>query len=444
MVTILPFQLWFQWALGCKQKPYLCGEVLVARLQVLIASLSLSLIVGGCAGRPEGVLLPTGLQAEGTARVDLLVATTRSDVGAAPGVIFGGERAAAMNFADIAVSIPLGGRAPGDVQWPSKMPPDPAREFATISVKRLQQSEAMSHFHKRLAQTKHRNVLLFVHGYNTRFEEAVYRLAQIAHDTKAPALPLLFTWPSRGRLMAYTYDRESSNYSRDALEGVLQTLAKDPQVGEVTVLAHSMGNWVTLEALRQMSIRNGRISPKIKSVMLAAPDVDIDVFRRQIETIGDKRPPFMLFVSQDDKALAVSSRIWGSTARLGAIDPNQEPLRSQLERSNVHVIDLTDQASADSMNHGKFASSPLVVRMIGGQLAAGQTLSDSHAGIGEKLGMVATGAAGAVGRAASIAISAPVALVDGRTRESLRDQIDDLGGQLGNTVSSASAVPGSR
>src|SRR5690606_30137597 len=137
-------------------------------------------------------------------------------------------------------------------------------------------------FYSRLNSTPHRRVLVFVHGYNTRFEEAVYRFAQIVHDSRAPALPVLFTWPSRGRLLEYAYDRESANYSRDALEAILQTMAKDKAVGEISILAHSMGNWVTLEALRQMSIRNGALSPKIKSVMLAAPDVDVDVFRRQI------------------------------------------------------------------------------------------------------------------------------------------------------------------
>ena len=86
----------------------------------------------------------------------------------------------------------------------------------------------------------------------TDFEEAVYRLAQIADDLHAPAVPLLFTWPSRGKLLAYGYDRESATYSRDALEALLQKLARDPEVREVSVLAHSMGNWATLEALRQM------------------------------------------------------------------------------------------------------------------------------------------------------------------------------------------------
>src|SRR6202030_2630354 len=100
-------------------------------------------------------------------------------------------------------------------------------------------------------------------GYNTRFAEAVYRLAQISHDSGAPAVPVLFTWPSRGRPLVYTYDRESTNFSRDALEDVLQCLAKDPAVGEISILAHSMGNWVTLEALRQMSIRNRGLPAKI-------------------------------------------------------------------------------------------------------------------------------------------------------------------------------------
>jgi esterase/lipase superfamily enzyme len=38
--------------------------------------------------------------------------------------------------------------------------------------------------------------------------------------------PVLFTWPSKGKI----YDRDSSIYSRDALEKVLHTLADDPRI----------------------------------------------------------------------------------------------------------------------------------------------------------------------------------------------------------------------
>lgn len=396
------------------------------------------LIVAGCGGRPTNFLIPTGEQHPGTTRVDILAATTRDADVAQPGELYSGERAIGLHFADIAVSVPPAAvRKPGDVQWPEKGGGNPQSEFTTISAERISKEQALDRFYARLRKTPHRNVLVFVHGYNTRFEEAVYRFAQISHDANAPAVPLLFTWPSRGRLLAYTYDRESANYSRDSLEAVLQYLVKDKSVNEVTLLAHSMGNWVAMEALRQMAIRDKGINKKIKTVMLAAPDIDVDVFRRQIASIGDKRPPFYLFVSQDDKALAASRRVWGSTARVGAVNPEVEPYRSMFAKEKITVIDLTNEKADDSLNHGKFANSPEVVKIIGGQLASGQTLGDTRAGLGDKIGFVTTGAAGVVGRAAAIAVSAPVSIIDPRTREGLGDQLDELNQQVGQTVRGA-------
>lgn len=399
---------------------------------ILIAGLG----AAGCGGRTQGVLVPSALALPaGTAVVEMLVATTRSDINSTPGEMFGGERSNFSNYADIAVSIPPDSvRAVGDIQWPSKLPADPAKEFSTIRAERIDVKEALGRFHGRIAKTPHRSVLVFVHGFNTRFEDAVYRLAQIVHDSKAPTLPVLFTWPSKGSVLGYAYDRESTNYSRDALENLLRFLSKDPAVGEITLLAHSMGNWVALEALRQMSIRDGRIVPKLKHVMLAAPDVDVDVFRKQIAEIGDNRPPFTLMVSQDDRALSISRQVWGSTARLGAVDPKIEPYKTQFERDKLVVIDLTDQKTSDSLRHGKFAASPVVVRMIGQQIA-GQDLHDSRTNLGESLGLAASNVAGVVGRASSIAISAPIAIVDHGTRNGLKDQFDDLGEKLKAPVS---------
>ena len=397
--------------------------------------LAAMLTLAGCAGRATNFLIPTGQQFAGTSRIDILAATTRQSENTQPGELYSGERAIGLHFADIAVSIPpASARKAGDVQWPASGGGNPLTEFTSIAAEKVGKEQALDRFYARLRKTPHRNVLVFVHGYNTRFEEAVYRFAQVAHDAKAPAVPLLFTWPSRGRQLAYTYDRESANYSRDSLEAVLQFLVKDKSVNEVTILAHSMGNWVTMEALRQMSIRDKGIHGKIKNVMLAAPDIDVDVFRRQVASIGDKRPPFYLFVSQDDKALAFSTRVWGNTARVGSVDPEQEPYRTMFAKERIKVFDLTKEKSGDSLNHGKFANSPEVVQIIGGQIASGQTLTDSRAGLGDKLGLVATGAAGVVGRAASIAVSAPVAIIDGRTREGLSDQFNELGGQVKQTV----------
>lgn len=412
-------------------------------LRVLPAVGCIALLLAGCSGRPDDTLIPVAAAAPNGSSVDMLVATTRAPDND-PARMYTGERDQAFNFADIKIAIPSDSlRTVGEVQWPSQ-PPNPAREFVALKAQRLDEKQALRTFHDRLQRTAHRRVLVFVHGYNTRFGEAVFRLAQIVHDSKIDALPVLFTWPSRGRLLAYTYDRESANYSRDALEKVLQGLAKDPAVREIAILAHSMGNVVTLEALRQMAIRNGAIAPKIKSVMLASPDVDVDVFRRQVIEMGPKRPPFTLFVAQNDEALALSSRIWGGEPRIGMIDPKQEPYRTMLAQQRINVLDLTDIKSSDSLGHTKFAESPEIVQLIGGRLAAGQTLSDGQAGLGDRLARITTGAAATVGTAAGVALSAPIAIVDGRTRDNLNEQLRDLGAQVNDTAGSTGRVMGTR
>jgi esterase/lipase superfamily enzyme len=62
--------------------------------------------------------------------------------------------------------------------------------------------------------------------FNSKFDDAVFRLAQIVHDSGAKSVPVLVTWPSRGSILAYGYDRESTNYTRDDLELLFQILAK--------------------------------------------------------------------------------------------------------------------------------------------------------------------------------------------------------------------------
>lgn len=60
-----------------------------------------------------------------------------------------------------------------------------------------------------------------------------------------------------------------------------------------------MGNWLALETLRQMAIRDRRIAAKVRNVLLAAPDVDIDLAREAFRDMGSQRPNLTLFVSQD-------------------------------------------------------------------------------------------------------------------------------------------------
>lgn len=359
------------------------------------------------------VPVPSDYDAPGTSHVEMVVATTRTRT-ASPGVLFSGGRAPEPSFADIIVSIPPdANRKIGEVQWPQQPPGNPEVDFVTLKAEIIDKDQAIATFSRLLRQSHKREALVFVHGFNQRFDDAVYQFAQILHDSGADAevAPVLFTWPSKGNIFAYAYDRDSSNYSRDALESLLRYLAKDPHVDKISILAHSMGNWVTLEALRQMAIRDGRVAAKIRLVLLADPDVDVDVSREQISTLGADRPHIVLFTSENDLALAASKDIW-EAPRLGAIDPTIEPYRSLLEREKVSVINLTKFPSHDEFNHGKYAEDPKVLELIGRRLASGQTLTDSRAGFGEKIMQAAGAAASSIGHVTSLMISAPIAAAD--------------------------------
>ena len=352
----------------------------------------IALALASCAGAPENLFVPVSATAPGASSVDLLVATTRRSA-ASPGELYSGERGEGLSFANVVVSIPSdSARAPGEIQWPRTSPGNPATDFVATSVTRLDATGARAWLDLRGSAGRKHRVLIFVHGYNNRFSDAVFRHAQLVHDSAAGAVPILSTWPSRGSVFAYGYDRESANFSRDAFERLLDMLVRDPAVKEIDILAHSMGNFLVLETLRQMAIRDRRIPSKIDDVMLAAPDVDVDVFRNEIADMGDRHPKFTLFASRDDKALAFSGWIWGSDARLGAIDPKVEPYRSELAAEQVTVFDLTDIESNDAVNHNKFVNSPELVRLIGKRLAAGQIFSDGRESVADHvLGAAANG-----------------------------------------------------
>jgi esterase/lipase superfamily enzyme len=390
-----------------------------------IAALSLS----GCA-TINGYLQPdpSASNAPGTTHVEMVVATTRAPAASAAVMYSGGRGAQEAGFADMVVSLPPdANRQIGQVQWPKQLPGDPAKDFVTLKADIITRDQAIATYARLLRESKKSEAMVFVHGFNQRYDDAVYRFAQILHDSGAEkeVAPVLFTWPSKGSVFAYGYDRESANYSRDALEKLLRYLIKDPQVKKISILAHSMGNWVTLEALRQMAIRDGRVAAKIKLVLLASPDVDVDVSREQIAAMGPDRPHIALFVSEDDRALAASKEVWGAP-RLGAIDPDVEPYKTMFEKENISVLNLTRLPSHDQFNHGKFAEDPKVVELIGNSLASGQVLTDSRVGFGEKIMQTTASAATSVGHAAGLAVSVPVAIVDPETRDHLGDQVDAL------------------
>ena len=338
----------------------------------------LALACCSCAGRPlQGVLIPAAESAEGASRVPILIATTRQRSDSDPGEMFNTDRAQAMSYARIAVSIPPDdSRKIGDIQWPASPPGDPHRDFVTVSAEYLDKPGFSTALATVFKTTRRSKVMVFVHGFNNRFDDAAYRLAQIVQDSKAPVIPVLFSWPSRGvvSLSAYDYDRESATQSRQSLEELLDIIALNPGIKEVTLVCHSMGCQLTMEALRSRSMHAGKIGAKVSNVLLVAPDVDFKVFHEQMQQIGSNRPRFALFLSQDDHALKISKSIWGGATRLGDINPEEEPYKSNLAHEKIMVFDVT-HLEGDPHTRA-FDDVDSVMGMIERRLATGQQLEE--------------------------------------------------------------------
>lgn len=375
-----------------------------ARVLLLLIPLLLST---ACATRPEEVLRPVPTKAPGTSQINMLVVTTRQAV-QDPGQLYSGERGQAISFASIEVSIPPDrNRRIGEIQWPRHLKANPEREFAVLGIRKAASEREVLEWFRGNRNSK-RQAVIFIHGFNNTYADAVFRFAQLKHDAGITAAPILFTWPSRGSVFDYLYDKESANYSRRALEDLIIQAAKSPDVGEITIVAHSMGTWLAMEALRGVTMRQGSVPGKVNDVILASPDIDVDVFRRQMIEMGPKLPRFTIIVSTADKALAMSRWLSGGINRVGGADPT--PYADILKRLGITVINTNGLESKDALGHNAFADSPEIVGLLGRQVA-GQSLRPNQTGLANRI----EGFANFAGSATRAAISLPVAIIDHET-----------------------------
>src|SRR5262249_55255641 len=157
----------------------------------------LILLCCSCAGRPlQGVLVPNAQSADGATRVPILVATTRERSVRDPGELFSSDRAPNVSYASIAISIPPDStRKVGEVQWPLSLPGPRQVVFVTVAAKYRGNKSYSGALPEEPKKRRQRKFLFFAPGFNNRFEGAVYGWAQFAHDKKAPAIPVLFSWP---------------------------------------------------------------------------------------------------------------------------------------------------------------------------------------------------------------------------------------------------------
>lgn len=172
-------------------------------------------------------------------------------------------------------------------------------------------------FHRRLSETvgdsPQRDLLVFIHGYNVDFEAAVQRTAQIAIDLPFEGVPVCYSWPSQGSLLGYSVDETNAEWTTTHLKQFLLELANESGAASINVVAHSMGNRPMTAAMEQIQWQlSDAADVPFDRIVLAAPDVDADRFRRDLApSLLNVANHVTLYASSDDQALIASKQVHG-------------------------------------------------------------------------------------------------------------------------------------
>ncbi|MEP2715734.1 alpha/beta fold hydrolase [Pseudophaeobacter sp.] len=310
-----------------------------------------------CTDRSISPVTPSAL-AVGTPKT-VFVATNRVEL---PDGSFGPERSEDYSLLELTVSIPPN-HTPGNLQFGYDNP-NPRNEF-TLAARH--QFEELSAFDLRLKEelnkfpSHERDVLVFVHGYNSTQTEAAFRAAQMAYDLNTPGASVIYSWPSLGSPLGYAYDGDSVLFARDGLEQLLRHLKKSG-AQRIVLAAHSMGSVLTMETLRQIEIKTPNWSDRnLSGVVLMSPDLDLDLFRSQMRRFDEVPEPFIVFVSSKDKILNISQRIRGTHSRERLGNLSSVDLVADLP---IEIIDTTAFAKNAESGHFITATSPALLSLL--------------------------------------------------------------------------------
>ena len=334
-------------------------------LRHLIIFLTLSVLTA-CVDRSVTEITREALKVGTPATV--FAATTRARE---PDGSYGANRAEALRYLEMTISIPPS-HTPGDLEF-SYANPNPNKEFVVADVTEFPAPQDLK---SRLRGVD--DVVIFVHGYNATQTETAFRAAQLSHDIGIPGTTLIYSWPSQARGTGYAYDLDSMLFARDGLEQTIRML-KSMGVKRVILIAHSMGSALSMEMMRQAELREpGWSNRNIEGVILISPDLDVDLFRSQMNSIKDPPDPFVVMVSRKDKILNLSARLRGTadSQRLGNISSVDE-----LAEYPINVIDTTAFNSDAGSSHFVAATSPALLAILSSVRRVSSTFGPDRPGI---------------------------------------------------------------
>ena len=191
-------------------------------------------------------------------------------------------------------------------------------------------------------------VVLFVHGYNVRFDSAAARAAQLSANISFEGATMTYSWPSAASLLQYFRDGEEAEIAAFFLKEYIELIIEEITPERLHIIAHSMGNRALIGALEELSEELGgsptNESPPVDSVILAAADIDQRLFRFADDDLVGIVDHVTIYAANDDRALD-QSRFWHGFERLGQVVGKGERRRAYIyeQDENAEQPNATDQ-----------------------------------------------------------------------------------------------------
>jgi esterase/lipase superfamily enzyme len=226
-------------------------------------------------------------------------------------VVFGADRGE-LSYGVAEISVPDDPRM-GQISrprwWRLEFHEDPTKHLIIHDLVQLGEADFVVRARGMLASAPRNEALVFVHGYNVAFGDAVMRTAQMAYDLHFEGLAVMYSWPSEGAIQRYTVDETNVAWSRPRFAQFISLVRERLGAETVHVVAHSMGNRLLTETLAALAHPAAEGTAGLKQVVFAAPDVDAATFKDLALAFRNKAGRFTLYASSDDKALKASKLV---------------------------------------------------------------------------------------------------------------------------------------
>lgn len=234
---------------------------------------------------------------------------------------------------------------------------DTSKYMLLVDIQKMGSNSFYSQLKATIDSSTEKDAFIFIHGYNNTFSDAAKRTAQLAFDLGMKGAPIMYSWPSKGKVSEYISDENDIEWTAPHLKIFLTQIAEKTQAKRINVIAHSMGNRALTKVLKEFNIEHKDIH--FNQIILAAPDIDADIFKNDIAPfIKSTATRITMYSSSEDRALKLSKKIH-KYYRAGDTD-------SQIITvTGIETIDASKLKVDDFLDHSYFSEArPVLTDMF--------------------------------------------------------------------------------